>query len=175
MSYQRRSLITDNRFNRILRIANLDPLVYGYEDELERGYGRYLDDRVKLDFMTQVSMLANERLMTHDLRVRQGKVWGQTFNLVVGQPIRIDLIDPHKSTGYAGLITLAMRTAVFLVKIVNKGAGDLLYSLNVDDNGSVLLPKDAQPAIHEATIERYEVINLQAVGSNAQVNVAVEV
>ena len=175
MSYLRRSLVPNNRYNRLLKIADLDPLTYSYEEELERGYGLYLNDRIKEDFLTQVSILANERLQTHDIRTRQGKVWGQTFSLVVGQPVRIDLLDPHNSTGFTGAIGIAMRTAVFMVRIVNKGTGDLLYSLNVQDNGSVLLPANAPPVTHEATIERYEAINLQAVGSNATVNVAVEV
>lgn len=174
MSFQRRSIVPNDRYNRLLKIADLDPLTYNYDQEIERGYGLYLNQQVKEDFLTQVSILANERLQTHDIRTRQGKLWGQTFTLVVGAPIRIDFLDPHASSGTTGAVGIGARQAVWLVKVVNKGTGDVLYSLNVHDNGSVLLPKDAI-AVHEASVERYEAINLQAIGSNAQVNVAIEI
>ena len=174
MSFQRRSIVPNDRYNRLLKIADLDPLTYRYDEEIERGYGLYLDQKVKEDFLTQVSILANERLQTHDIRTRQGKYWGQTFTLVVGQPIRIDFLEPHNSTGTVGAVGIGARQAVWLVRIVNKGTGDLLYSLNVHDNGSALLPSGGT-TVHEATVERYEAINLQATGSNAVVNVAIEI
>jgi hypothetical protein len=177
MSFQRRAIVSTERFNRLLKIANLDPVQFSYDMEIENYYNVYLNDRVKRDFLTQVSMLENERLLTHEIRNRKGMFWGQTFDLVVGQPVRIDLLDPRASTGYTGNISIAARTSVFKVRLVNKGTGDLLYSLNVQDTGSALLPAPPAHSVveHEATIERYEVINLRAIGSNAQVNVAVEI
>ena len=175
MSFQRRSLIpAQERYNRILKIANLDPLSYGYEAELEEHWGLYLNQRVKEDFLTQVSMLANERLMTHDIRSRQGRIYGQTFNLTVGQPVRIDFLG-RTATGFSSPVTLSTGQAVWMVRIVNKCTGDLLYSINTMDNGSVLLPANGPAAVHDAPVERYEAVNLQAIGSNATVNVAVEI
>ena len=173
MSFQRRAIVPNDRFNRLLRVANLDPTTYRYDEEIEKYWGLYLDQQVKEDYLTQVSILANERIQTYKARVSQGRVFGQTFNLIVGQPIRLDLVNRHAST-YDGVVTLAANQAVWWVRIINKGTGDLLYSINTMDNGSVLLPANSAPAIHESMTEEYEVINLQAVGSDATVNVAVE-
>lgn len=174
MSFQRREILSTERYNRILRIANLDPLQYHYDETVEKDWGVYLNDRVKRDFLTQVSMLANERLLTHDIRTREGKVYGQTFTLTVGAPVRIDLLDRRGTTGFVGVIPMITGKPVPYVRLVNKGTGDVYYSLNTQDNGSVLLPNGAT-VVHDGPIERYEAINLRAEGSTAVVNVAVEI
>src|SRR5262245_35857668 len=110
MSFQRRAIVPNDRFNRLLRVANLDPTTYRYDEEIEKYWGLYLDQQVKEDYLTQVSILANERIQTYKARVSQGRVFGQTFNLIVGQPIRLDLVNRHAST-YDGVVTLAANQA----------------------------------------------------------------
>ena len=171
--FNRRANLSNERYNRILKIAELDPMTFRYEQEIELEYGKYLNDPTKEDFLTQVSNNANLRILTERHRRYQGKEFGWTFSLVVGQPVRVDLVNAHASTGFTGTIPITVGQAVWGVRITNKGTGDLLYSLNTNDNGSALLVADKAPVERLAERETYEVINLQAVGSNSQVNVAV--
>ncbi len=171
--FSRRANLSNERYNRILKIAELDPLTFRYEQDIELEYGKYLNDPTKEDFLTQVSNNANLRILTERHRRYQGKEFGHTFSLVIGQPVRIDLVNAHASTGIAGTIPITVGQAVWGVRITNKGNGDLLYSLNTNDNGSALLVANTAPVERLAERETYEVINLQAIGSDATVNVAI--
>lgn len=165
----------NERYNRTLALAELNPIEYGYERSIQAEFGHYLEPQLKVDFLTNVSAMANLRLLTEDIRHNKGQVYGQTFTLTVGVPVFIDFVDPanNRNTPRASLIT--PRQPVFGLNITNQGAGNLLYSINVNDNGSALLLANAPTKEYRALRQRYEFINLQAIGANCTVNIAVEV
>lgn len=166
---------SNERYNRTLALSELDPVEYGYERSIQSEYGRYIEPDLKLDFLSNISVSANLRLLTEDIRHNKGQVYGQTFTLTVGVPVFIDFVDPSQNRNAPRATTITPHQPVFGLNITNQGTGHLLYSINVQDNGSALLLANAPTKEFHALRQRYEFINLQAIGSNATVNIAVEV
>lgn len=170
----RRANRSNERYNRLLRLADLDPVTFQYYRDIEEEFGKFLDGQVKEEFLTSISMMANLRILTEGIRKRQGVIYGHTFTLVVGQPVRIDFMDPHNNLNTT-ISTLATRQALYGIHITNKGSGDLLYSLNtMNDNGSAMIIANAPTKTFIMERPTFEVLNMQATGNNAVVNIAVE-
>lgn len=176
MSLNRWLNYANERYNRTLVLAELNPVQLGYERDVQAEYGRYLDPEQKIDFLTMVSINSNLRLLTEDIRKNKGQVYGQTFTLTIGEPIFIDFVDPANNRGTPRSTVITPRQPVFGLDLTNQGAGNLLYSINtIGDNGSALLLANAPTKEFRSQRQRYEFINLQAIGANCTVNIAIEV
>jgi hypothetical protein len=172
---QRRWLGANERYNRLLHLSEFNPLTYGYERDIQDEFGMYIDRFQKNDFLTQISIIANQRLLTHAIRTEKGMVYGQTLTLTVGVPVRIDFLDPSQSTNLPSPLAISPHQALFGFSLTNQGNGHLLWSANAQDNGSVLLLANAPTIRYHKQVETYETLTLQAIGSNCTVNVGIEI
>jgi hypothetical protein len=168
---------SNERWNELLKLADLDPVTFGYYKGVQERYGKFLDSEVKEEFLTSISILANLRILTEDIRNKEGKIYGKTLTLQPGQPVLIDFLQPENSRGVGvDRTTLAVRDAVYGLHLTNQGTGNLGYSVNVmGDNGTALLLANAPTKVIMAQRKTFEFIALQAIGSAAVINVAVEI
>ena len=175
MSFPRRSVLTNERYNRLLRIADLDATNFNYERDIEMEYGNFINADVKEDFLTSVSQLANLRILTDDIRNRKGIIYGATFTVAVGTPRRIDFLEPSNNVNVPASTAISPRMALYGLHITNKGTGDLLYSINtIGDFGSVLHIANSPTISFTARRPTFEVLNLSATGDSANVNIGIE-
>lgn len=168
---------SNERWNELLKLADLDPVSFAYYKGVEERYGKFLDGKVKEEFLTSISILANLRILTEDIRHKQGQIFGKTLTLIPGNPVFLDFLQPENNRGNGvDRTTLAVRDAVYGVHLTNQGTGNLGYSINVlGDNGSAILIANAPTKSFVAQRKTFERISLQALSSNAIVNIALEI
>lgn len=168
---------SNERWNQLLKLADLDPLTFGYNKGVQERYGEFLDHEIKEEFLTSISILANLRILTEDIRNKEGKIFGKTLTLQPGQPVLIDFLQPENNRGTGvDRTTLAVRDGVYGIHLTNQGTGNLGYSVNtIGDNGSALLLANAPTKVIMAQRRTFEFISLQALSSAAVINVAVEI